>query len=71
MVSRKKKNYLMENNSSLWAGTAAGTFLSILPNLSSADIIKTIILAAVGAIVSFVVSIVIKLLKKTKKKVRF
>ncbi len=61
----------MDSNTTLWTGTAAGTFLSVLPNLHSEDIVKTIILATVGAIVSFVVSILIKLLKRTKKKVRF
>ena len=67
----KKRSCPMDSNTTLWTGTAAGTFLSVLPNLHSEDIVKTIILATVGAIVSFVVSILIKLLKRTKKKVRF
>ena len=61
----------MDSNTTLWTGTAAGTFLSVLPNLHSEDIVKTIILATVGAIVSFIVSIIIKRFKKPKKKVRF
>jgi hypothetical protein len=36
-------------------GTAGGTFLSVLPNLHSEDVLKTILLAALGAIVSFVI----------------
>jgi hypothetical protein len=49
-------------------GTAGGTFLSVLPNLHSADILKTVILAAVGAIVSFVLSLVLKYLIRKHKK---
>jgi hypothetical protein len=45
-------------------GTAGGTFLSILPNLSSEDVFKTVILAAIGAIVSFLLSLVLKLFIK-------
>jgi hypothetical protein len=49
-------------------GTASGTFLSILPNILSEDIAKTIILAALGATVSFMVSLLLKWLKKIKHK---
>jgi hypothetical protein len=49
-------------------GTAGGTFLSVLPNLHSDDILKTIILAALGAIVSFVISMTLKYLIKKHKK---
>jgi hypothetical protein len=49
-------------------GTAGGTFLSVLPNLHSEDILKTIILAALGAIVSFVISMLLKYLIKKHKK---
>ena len=35
------------------AGTAAGTLLSIFANINSMDLIKTALLAAVGALVSF------------------
>jgi hypothetical protein len=45
-------------------GTAGGTFLSVLPNLSSDDVFKTVILAAIGAIVSFLLSLVLKLFIK-------
>lgn len=49
-------------------GTIGGTFLSILPNLHSEDVLKTIILATIGAIVSFILSLVLKnLIKKHKK----
>lgn len=50
------------------AGTAGGTLLTIFANISSEDIIKTIILAAVGAAVSFGVTIVLKKIVKRLKK---
>jgi hypothetical protein len=49
-------------------GTAGGTFLSVLPNLHSEDVLKTIILATLGAIVSFLISLVLKILIKKHKK---
>jgi len=49
-------------------GTCGGTFLSVLPNLSSADIFRTIVLAIVGAIVSFSISLLLKYLSKKHKK---
>ena len=50
------------------AGTAAGTLLTIFVNINSADLVKTGILAAVGAIVSFCVTILLKALVKRLKK---
>ena len=48
-------------------GTAGGTFLSVVPNLNSEDVFKTVLLAAVGAIVSFGISMVLKfVIKKCK-----
>ena len=49
-------------------GTAAGTLLTIFANINSADLVKTGILAAVGAIVSFCVTILLKALVKRLKK---
>ena len=49
-------------------GTAGGTLLTIFANISSGDIIKTAILAAVGAAVSFGVTLLLKLLIKRLKK---
>ena len=48
-------------------GTAGGTFLSIVPNIESEDIVKTIILATVGAVVSFTISLLLKSLNKKHK----
>ncbi|MEQ9289604.1 MAG: hypothetical protein RIG77_21935 [Cyclobacteriaceae bacterium] len=44
------------------AGTAGGTLLSVLVNISSGDILHTVVLAAIGAIVSFSVSVLLKVL---------
>jgi predicted permease len=42
------------------AGTASGTLLTIFANIHSEDIIKTAVLACIGAVVSFVISIGLK-----------
>jgi hypothetical protein len=42
----------------------AGMLLGIFANVGSADLVKTVILAAVGAVVSFLVSQVLKALVK-------
>lgn len=49
-------------------GTAGGTLLTILGNINCADIVKTAILAAVGAVVSFGVTFLCKLVIKRLKK---
>ncbi|MFT6638831.1 MAG: hypothetical protein ACJAYP_001417 [Flavobacterium sp.] len=41
----------MEMNNAIYAGTAGGTLLSMVPNIVSEDIVRTILLASVGAIV--------------------
>lgn len=56
----------MKTTNQLAIPTATGTFLSILPNLNSAEILKTMILAAVGASVSFLMSLFLKVLFKKK-----
>ena len=50
-------------------GTAGGTFLSMIPNIQSEDIVKTAVLATVGAIVSFMISLLLKSLNKKHKKI--
>lgn len=50
------------------AGTAGGTLLTIIANINSEDLIKTAILAAIGAIVSYTVTLLLKLLIKRLKK---
>ena len=48
------------------ASTVSGTILVVMVNINSGEIIKTTILAALGAIVSFAVSIALKYLFKDK-----
>ena len=58
----------MQSSNPAIVGTAGGTFLSIIPNLNSEDVVKTIILATLGAIVSFTISILLKYLIRKHKK---
>jgi hypothetical protein len=58
----------MSSNNPTLIGTAGGTFLSIVPNIESEDIAKTVILATVGAVVSFTISLLLKSLNKKHKK---
>ncbi len=57
-----------DNTLSLRIGTAGGTLLSMVPNIASVDIYRTIILAVVGATVSFFVTLLLKWLTKSKEK---
>lgn len=57
-----------DNTLSLKIGTAGGTLLSIAPNIASVDILRTIILAIIGAIVSFFVTLLLKWMTKSKEK---
>lgn len=58
----------MQGSDTTLMGTAGGTFLSIVPNLHSSDVVKTVILASVGAIVSFIISLLLKIIIKKHKK---
>jgi hypothetical protein len=58
----------MQTSNPTLIGTAGGTFLSVLPNLHSEDVLKTVFLAAIGAIVSFVLSMVLKFIVKKHRK---
>lgn len=49
-------------------GTVSGTVLTVLVNIGSSDIIKTVALAALGAVVSFSVSVLLKWLIKRFKR---
>jgi hypothetical protein len=50
------------------AGTAGGTLLTIIGFINSADILKTAVLAAVGALVSFCMTVLLQFLIKYFKK---
>ena len=53
---------------SLRNGTAIGTILSALPHLFSSDILRTVLLAIIGAAVSFVASVLLKWIVRPKRK---
>ena len=57
----------MGSNNSTLVGTVGGTFLSVLPNVDSEDIFKTIFLAAVVALGSFTLSLILKFIIKKHK----
>ncbi len=57
----------MNSNNNTLIGTAGGTFLSIIPNILSADVVKTVLLATIGAIVSFTISLILKRITKKNK----
>jgi hypothetical protein len=48
-------------------GTVSGTVLTVAVNVGSSDILKTVILASLGAVVSFSVSLLLKWLVKKFK----
>jgi hypothetical protein len=50
----------MQPERSARMGTAGGTLLVMLLQLNSSELIRTSVLAAIGAIVSFVVSLALK-----------
>jgi hypothetical protein len=58
----------MNNSNHTLMGTAGGAFLSVMPNLHSEDILKTVVLASIGAVVSFIVSMALKYLIKKHKR---
>lgn len=49
-------------------GTVTGTVVTVAANIDSQDYVRTMILAAVGAIASFVMSLVLKWVWKKIKK---
>ncbi len=53
-----KKEVIMEhtNDNTTLIGTISGTILSVLAMFDTKDLIKTVIMATVGAVVSFLVS---------------
>jgi hypothetical protein len=50
------------------AGTASGTLLTIVGTISSQDILKTVVLAAIGSVVSFGITILLKSIIQRFKK---
>ena len=50
----------MNDHSSIKYGTAGGILITILGNIAMEDLLKTMVLAAVGAIVSFSLSLLLE-----------
>jgi hypothetical protein len=57
-----------ENHGGTAAGTVGGTLLTIIANIHSEDIVKTALLACIGAIVSFSISLGMKWIAKKLRK---
>lgn len=53
---------------SLRTGMVSGTLLSILPDIGSADVFRTVVLAAIGAIASYLVTVLLKRISFPKRK---
>ena len=60
----------MSHISNQSAGTVGGTVLAIVGVVDPSDMLKTAILAAIGAVVSFIVSAILKRLFKSKKNIK-
>ena len=60
--------YDPSSNNNLKAGTAGGTLLTIVVSIHWAEIGKTALLAAIGAIVGFFVSLMLKVILKRLKR---
>ncbi|MFC0774081.1 hypothetical protein [Terrimonas alba] len=54
----------MNEHSYTRTGTVGGTITILLANINSGDVIKTAVLAGIGAVVSFVLSLLLKELVK-------
>ena len=57
----------MSHISNQSVGTVGGTLLAIVGVVDPSDMLKTAVLAAIGAVVSFLVSTILKRLFKSKK----
>ncbi|MFC3198242.1 hypothetical protein ACFOET_11525 [Parapedobacter deserti] len=57
---------MMKTNHQLGLGTGGGTLLSVLAQLGVHDIVKTAVLAAIGAVVSFAMTLLLQRWAKRK-----
>lgn len=56
------------NHSGTIAGTAGGTILAVFSSINSEDVVKTVVLALIGAAVSFGGSLFLKWISKGLRK---
>ena len=54
----------MKTNQQLGIGTTGGTLLSVIGQLGVHDVLRTALLAAIGAVVSFVVTWLLQRLRR-------
>ena len=63
------KTMVTNTGNNTMAGTAGGTMLVILLHIGGEEILKTVILASIGAVVSFSVSMLLKwMIRKVGRK---
>lgn len=68
MRNLENSSPMVSEDVSIRSGIVWGTFLSILPGITSVDILRTVVLAIVGAIVSFLATKVLKWFVNRRKK---
>lgn len=56
----------MKTNQQLGIGTTGGTLLGIVGQLGMNDVLKTAVLAAIGAVVSFLVTLLLQRWRKRR-----
>jgi hypothetical protein len=57
---------MMKANQQLGIGTTSGTLLGIIGQLGMHDVVKTAVLAAIGAVVSFAVTLLLQHLRRKR-----
>lgn len=57
---------MMKANHQLGIGTTGGTLLGIIGQLGMHDVLKTAVLAAIGAVVSFAVTLLLQHLRRKR-----
>jgi len=68
MVKQTARMTTHNGNGGTVAGTAGGTLLTIFANIHSEDVVKTVVLACIGAVVSFTISVGMKWIAKKMRR---
>ena len=58
---------MMKSSQQLGIGTGGGTLLGIISQLGMHDVLKTAVLAAIGAVVSFAVTLLLQRCRRWKQ----
>ena len=67
-MNNRKMNTHNHIASGTLPGTVSGTALTVMVNINSTDILKTVILAVLGAVVSFGMTILLKWVERNLKR---